>query len=432
MKNRSNIFSIFFLAAFLLICVYISSASPSGGPVGGVGVVVHGSGDNGTSSCGNIDASCGVYPNCTDLTNVKYCVNGKVVESYCYVNSARNRTRTTACTGTVNIPLLFNVTDSQGRDENSEIEFFDSNNGTSVGTLSGSGEENFNASKESLDVNFNYDSGNFLFKIRKLNLTALASSPIHLSFDAVNPEIPNYTLVRAYKVDLPENFHFESIKLFVKFLPDEVVNASMLSLLKCDDYNISEEQCTGSWYTVASTLDQTGGKMTADITGFSAYALAESNATVSQSTQTQNTSNTSANSNQTVSTASPSVSQIVSNPQPAAPAAPVQPPAPSTSNPVPNQTKEQPANESQPDANQTALTESTNKPEKSTGQLVLPDKSYIAAMAVGIPMIAGIAYALKSRGPIGRADGNGERVSARRPQRLKRVTRGKTTVLVLQ
>ena len=293
-----NMEKVLLFASFISILFALfagsSLAVPAGSPVGGVGIVIHGSNSTQSQHCGNIDTSCGNWPNCTDTTLLRYCVNGKVVESYCYSNSIKNRTRTTSCSDT-KFPINFNITDSNNNDESVDVELYDPDNSNPMGSISITGENSINSTRSTVDMFFKYDDEHLRFKIKKLNLTGIGSLTVHLTFDIINPEISNYFIVKAYKVELPTSFVFDSIKLYISYDPSEVENTSALSLFKCSNYNAEEEECSGSWNKISSVVSAENNTVSADITGFSAYALGEyeNSQSTSTTTSTNNNSNTS-------------------------------------------------------------------------------------------------------------------------------------------
>jgi hypothetical protein len=290
-KEVALISSIFIFSLLLTVFSFVQALDAP--PFGSVGSHLGGIIGGQQQVCSNTDTSCGTWPNCFDLTYVKYCVNGKIMESYCFSNEIKNRTTAIACKN-INIPLNFRITDSSDVDDSADINLYVPGTGDSVGSLSVTGEDSVNSTRDIVDALFKYDSEILRFKIKKLNLTKIVTQPIHITFDAISPEIPNQFVIRAYKVQLPQDFSYDSIELYMKYESNEVENMSSLAIFKCSNYNIATETCSGSWVKMDSVIDDTNKIVASSITGFSAYALTEfeNSQTTTSSTSTTTTTPT--------------------------------------------------------------------------------------------------------------------------------------------
>jgi len=316
MKIRvSTILFLTFLFFVLASCE--TWAVPPAGPAGSVGIVIHGTATpNTTQQCSSNQTSCGIWPNCADISDLTtYCVNGHVIESYCSLNVIRNRTkRGPTCSNYIPEPSIgFNITNTEDSDEIVDLTIYNPGTPDIIITRTIDGFDSLPLSAKKVDLEFAYDDSNLKVKVKGLNISKLTSNKIHIVIDEVSPEIDGVYILRAYKVQLPNDFSYNSIDLTMTYNPDEVENESALVLYKCSNYNYQNDVCNGNWTKINLNINKESKIALANIMGFSVYALGEKESTTTTSTTTTTTPTTTTTVPQTTSTQSQSSSAGSSN-----------------------------------------------------------------------------------------------------------------------
>jgi len=297
MKTRlvlmaATIFAFYFLTSFVSAQWWRS----------GVGMHVGGTGSS-TQKCGNIDASCGDWPNCVDLTNVTYCVSNKVVTAYCSLNKVRNRTTSNPCT---EFGLNFTDDDSNESDVGFSLYSTGTTNVLTSGSIFGSGIIRHSSVLSKADFEFRYDDGRLGVLIKGLNITKLAASPrVIVDMKDVDPDLDSILPIRAYHVELPAQFSFSSILLKMKYDADEIDNATMLVVYRCGSFNANTNSCSGSWTKMPGvSIDTANRIVSVTLTNFSVYMLGEQeqNTTTTTTTTTISSNTTTTTTTSTVPT----------------------------------------------------------------------------------------------------------------------------------
>ena len=271
----------------------------------GIGVHVIIGMNSSTQKCGNSMNSCGKWPNCYNLANISYCVNGKIYESYCSANAVRNRTTSSTCT-----EFILNMTDDD-ENENS-ADFYIYSTGTSnvlgSGSISGPDRIIFTPSISKADFELRHDDSNMMIVLKNLDITKLSGS-VRIIIDKKNidPDISNVNPVSAYHVELPSQFSFSSITLKLKYESGEVNNENNLVVYRCGSFNTQTNLCNANWTVMPNvTIDKNNNIVSLTLSSFSVYMLGEkdySNSTTSTTTTTNTTTTTSATTSSTTTTA---------------------------------------------------------------------------------------------------------------------------------
>jgi hypothetical protein len=142
-------------------------------------------------------------------------------------------------------------------------------------------------SNSTADFNINHDSSKMTILLKSLYLDNITTTS-NIILDSISPSIPNVTLRRAYKISVPSSFSFTGITLSIKY-SDLQVNEDSLYLYRCGNYDLVNNTCNENWIKISMTKDTGNDIVTAELTGFSAYALGEGQ---DQSTTTTTTTTT--------------------------------------------------------------------------------------------------------------------------------------------
>jgi len=257
--------------------------------------------------CGSSDTSCGTYPDCKnlkDITQFPVCVNGKHTNYWCSLNVIKsNNYCDSACCGAiggtcqngicaVNQPpqksLTLNITNG-GSPKFASISLFTpgTNNLITNANITGMGTVGY--SNSTADFKVDYDSSKLSFLLKNFYLDNITTTS-NIVLDSISPSIPNVTLRRAYKISVPSSFTTSStgIVLTMKY-SDLQVNENVLYLYRCGNFNFVTNICNDTWAKISITRDVMNDLVTAEVPGFSAYALGEGADVVTTTTSTTTT-----------------------------------------------------------------------------------------------------------------------------------------------
>jgi hypothetical protein len=249
---------------------------------GGVGVHIGPT----TPRCGNLISSCGTYPNCANLTDVSYCINGRVVKPYCYGNAIQNRTYNQACTEPIAVNLQLNVTNDAGSQRQLVLTLYKPGKTDIINTASINGYGSISSIDPVADFKFEFDSSNLNVVVKNLNLTQLSSEVSKIIIDKPSPTISGVDVYKAYRVELPPDFSFSTISLTMSYSNVNVRNEANLRFYKCSSFNAATNICNGNWLEITSINKNTTNKIVStEINSFSVYTLGEP----SQQNTTNNT-----------------------------------------------------------------------------------------------------------------------------------------------
>ena len=261
----------------------------------GVGIVVNPQGNSGntTSRCDNSITSCGTYPNCLDLSQLSYCVNGHVTQSYCLGNVPRNKTMTDHCTPTTNFVMRARGHDNSDKQLTVTL-FSPGTNSNPVLTSSFTGNSSILSPLPIVDSKIDFDNSHLTIFMKSLNVTKLQSAgTANVTIERVSSSITisGATVGKAYLVELPSSFSFTSLVLNVSYSDVSISNTSNLVLYRCGSYNFATGNCDSGWeLKTGVTIDTTNQIISVPLTGFSVYSLAEQGATTTTTTTTSSTS----------------------------------------------------------------------------------------------------------------------------------------------
>ena len=237
--------------------------------------------------CGNNITSCGKYPDCQDLTNLKYCVRGWLIESICTVSSNQqeitNRTRSIKCNpddyNNLNRPeVKFNVSDEDGNPQDVEISLLSPGTQNSFLTSSFTGSASLRSESPVSDVKFSFDDEKLEFTLKNVNLTKIASATSKIILmNADDIEHPSANIYRGYKIELPANLSYP-ITLDLSYDEISFSNQNNLRIYKCSQFNWNTNSCDVSWIEFgpdAYYKDASSKSVFLNISSFSVYGIGE-------------------------------------------------------------------------------------------------------------------------------------------------------------
>jgi uncharacterized membrane protein YgcG len=254
-----------------------------------IGVGINGRAVPSGKQCSGSIASCGVYPDCQDLTKLNGCSNGYYRTYFCSSNQPQFTSTCTnyccqqfygsqgscqgvACVGPPQPPLksiTLNVTDG-GNAKSALISLFAPGTSNLINSTNVTGLGSISYSNSTADFKIEYDSSKLTVLLKGLNLDNITTTS-DIILDSVSPSIPNVTLRRAYKISIP--FSSAGITLTIKY-SDLSVNENSLYLYRCGSYDLVNGICNETW--IPKGMTKVNGYVVADLDSFSAYAIGES------------------------------------------------------------------------------------------------------------------------------------------------------------
>jgi hypothetical protein len=277
-----------FIAALLILPYGISATDIV---KGGVGIRI----GSPTNKCANTLSSCGTFPDCVNLTGIVYCVNGRVVKPYCYSNTVKNKTYNAACDSSTQINSVnfqLNITNGAGSNRQLIVTLLSAGTADVINTTTIDGYGSVSSLENVVDFKFEYDNSNLNVIVKNLNLTNLNSKVSSIIVDKPTPTIPNTSVYKAYKVELPSYFVYSSILLAVNYNGVTVNNENNLRFYKCSSFDTTTNTCSENWMEITSVTRNTTSKtISTEINSFSVYVLGEP----AQQNITDNTTNNTTN-----------------------------------------------------------------------------------------------------------------------------------------
>ena len=261
--------------------------------------------ESSTQRCGNSMNSCGAWPNCKTLTNLTYCVNGKIYESYCSANVIRNRTTSSTCT-----EFILNLTDDDENENSADFYMYSvgTSNVLGSGTISGPDRIIFTPAISKTDFELRHDDSRMMFVIKNLDVTKLSGNvKVIIDKKDIDPDITGVNTLRSYHVELPSQFSYSSIVLKLKYDSDEVDDENKIVVYRCGSFNPQTNLCNVNWTVMPNvTIDKTNNIVSLTLSNFSVYMLGEQG----QNTTTTTTTTVQSNTTTTASTTSTSTTTI--------------------------------------------------------------------------------------------------------------------------
>lgn len=149
------------------------------------------------------------------------------------------------------------------------------------------------------DFEFDFDNKNLDVVVNGLNLTNMDGTSSQITIQNTNPQITNFTVYKAYKVELPASFSYNNIVLKIHLADLSDINYNNITIYRCGNYNSVTNICSDSWVIPSQTLsvDPTNKIVSLTIDHFSVYAVgsgsgSSSSSTTTTTSQTQTTTTT--------------------------------------------------------------------------------------------------------------------------------------------
>jgi hypothetical protein len=138
------------------------------------------------------------------------------------------------------------------------------------------------------DLEFDFDNKNLDAVVTGLNLTNMDGSSSQITLQKTSPQITSFTLYKAYKVELPASFSYNTITLKISLADISDVNYNNITIYRCGNYNSVTNICSDSWVIPSQTLsvDSTNKIISITIDHFSVYAVGSGSGSSSSTTTT--------------------------------------------------------------------------------------------------------------------------------------------------
>jgi len=300
------------LLSSAILAFYFLASFASAEITSGIGVHVIVGVPNSAQKCsGNIN-SCGAWPNCLNLANISYCVNGKIYESYCLSNSPRNRSTSNTCT-----EFGLNLTDDDGNENSADFYIYSAGTANVLGSGSISGLDRmiFTPSVSKTDFELRYDDSRMMFLLKNLDITKLNGNlKIIIHKKDIDPDISGINVLRSYHVELPSQFSYSSLILKLKYDSSEVDNENALVVYRCGSFSSNTNSCNVNWIIMPNiTIDKNNNIVSLTLSSFSVYMLAEQGGNTTTTTTVPSNTTTTSTATTSTTTTSSTTTTIISS-----------------------------------------------------------------------------------------------------------------------
>lgn len=155
------------------------------------------------------------------------------------------------------------------------------------------------------------DNSNLDVMINGLNMNSLngttAQNAPNIIVAKVNPQISNVVVFKAYRVELPSNFSYNTILLTIRLGDTSGVDYNNVTVYRCGTFDQNSGVCTDStgWVAQAATPDQAHQLIQLNINHFSVYAVGSGSSSTSSTQTTTTTTQTQTQTSSSTSTYTP-------------------------------------------------------------------------------------------------------------------------------
>lgn len=266
--------------------------------------------NTGGETCDGTPTSCGIYPNCQDITDWDGCENGYYRNYYCSGNRPEySEYCTNYCcrfahgdeahcgNGACNyegsepetIDFSLSVTNTT-HDIPLNVSMFQHGETSPFHDSELSGLGSLSTEFEMVDLGLKHDNSALQVLFENLNTTSIKDQTVSFSIMEVNPDILAVDVLRSYNVEIPEDLVFEIIELRIRYDDLGYTNSDNLRIYKCSDFNTTSNLCNVGWY--GFNPSKIGEYLVINIDSFSTYSVIEDN-TITTTTTTTPTTTTS-------------------------------------------------------------------------------------------------------------------------------------------
>ena len=206
-------------------------------------------------------------------------------------NNNQTNNQTNAQTNWKN-KFQLNITHDNGQSSHANIFILDNqtNGVLNNSFIDGIGYVSANSQKVNLLMDFDDYDVNITFK--NLDMNYLNSTTADFFIDDANPSIDGIIIYKAFHVRLPSKFLYNTIELKISYDGFNLLNESNLVIYKCSNYDIQADECNGDWIKYTPSRNSANKFVSLEVSGFSTYALGESDGSGSTTTSTTTTTNT--------------------------------------------------------------------------------------------------------------------------------------------
>ncbi len=259
--------------------------------------------------CNNNILSCGISPDCQDLTKIdNKCTNGYLRDYWCSTNTPRYKDTcsNTCCRAYLGssascklvngasrcigpeVSMTLNITNGVVP-KSLNIVMFESGTQNQIFSSDVTGSGILRSSFPNVDLKADYGNSNFVFTLRNLTFSSLGTNS-NLIINNTNPTIGTLTVYKAFYVELPNGTSFKNISLQIKIDNTTYKDVNALAIYRCGNYDIANQKCNESW--TKQTTKNSSGYATAEVTSFSAYLFGEPSQQTTTTTTTLPTTTT--------------------------------------------------------------------------------------------------------------------------------------------
>jgi len=281
--------------------LYVDGKCADTSPISEGTIYVSVEGRGSVVSCKGTPQSCGMPGQCEDVTKSDGCSDGYFRHYSCENNKktlAYSMCTSTCCSSvggtckgspsicsvphfSVNLPL--NITNETGKPKSVTITLYEPGTTKVVNTTTINGYGVISSPNATVDFNLGYDSSILNILFRNLDLTKLTST-LKFTLDDVSTTIPDANLIKAYAISTSLTSFDGSLKF--KYSGLSYNNEQALAIYKCSSFNKTSHTCNVNWVKQSTTKDTVSDIASTEITGFSAYAFAESTLVTTTTTTT--------------------------------------------------------------------------------------------------------------------------------------------------
>lgn len=198
-----------------------------------------------------------------------------------------------------NISFQIGARDSTGQSQPLNVSLYDGVNHHFLNNSNFVGYNSLFSPTSLADFEIDYDNQNLDVLVNGLQMDALNSSLSQITIENSQPQISNFTLYRAYHVELPWNSSsYNSITLSISLAGISNINYSSIVVYRCESYSIITNVCSdsGGWAPQTISVNSANNVVSLNINHFSVYAVGSSNSVAQTASTTTTTTTTTATS----------------------------------------------------------------------------------------------------------------------------------------
>jgi hypothetical protein len=179
-----------------------------------------------------------------------------------------------------------NLTDLEGIDQAASIKLYKPSSKNLINTFEVTGNATLSCDDALVDFEIDFEDSDLNILAKNLTVVPLTATTSNVIIEHVDPDVPDFMMYRAYKIELPGSFKFKNVDLKIKYGDLPVDNENNLVLKRCGNFDVNAGTCLENWTDVNETINTTGKYVVATLSGFSVYGIGESENTETTTTTT--------------------------------------------------------------------------------------------------------------------------------------------------